>query len=75
MTFTTVSDMQDLMTFAQECANYKADFDRKIAILIPNTEERIETARRFKSCMDVMGFRLRQFFEYDEAIEWLLVEK
>ncbi len=66
------SDMLDLMSFAAECAKYGSDFNKKIAILIPNTQERIETARLFKSCMDVMGFRLRQFFDYEAAIEWLL---
>ena len=64
-------DMQDLMTFAQEFAKCMPGYEQKIALLIPNTDELIETARRFKSCMDVMGFRLRQFFSYESAIEWL----
>ena len=65
------SDMLDLMTFAAECAKYGADFDKKIAILIPNTAERIETARMFKSCMDIQGFRIRHFFNDEAAIKWL----
>ena len=69
------TDIQDLMAFAEECAKFKLHFDKKIAILIPNTEERIEAAKRFRSCMDVQGFRLKQFFEYDAAIEWLLMEE
>jgi len=69
------TDIQDLMTFAAECAKFKSEFDQKIAILIPNTEERIEAAKRFRSCMDVQGFRLKQFFDYDAAIQWLSIEE
>lgn len=65
------SDMLDLMSFAAECAKYGSDFNKKIAILIPKTPARIETARLFKSCMDLQGFRLKQFFDYEAAIEWL----
>ncbi len=68
------SDMQDLMAFAAECGQYKSGFDKKIAILIPNTAERIEVARRFRTCMDVQGFRLEQFFDYDAAVAWLSAE-
>jgi hypothetical protein len=69
------TDIEDLMAFAAECAKYKSDFDQKIAILIPNTEERIAAAKRFRSCMDVQGFLLKQFFDYDTAIEWLLLKE
>lgn len=65
------TDMLDLMTFAAECAKYGSDFDKKIAILIPNTDARIETARMFKSCMDIQGFRIRHFFDDGAAIKWL----
>jgi len=64
----------DLMTFAAECAKYKSGFDNKIAVLIPDTEERIETAKRFKVCMDVQGFEFKQFTGYDEAMTWLSEE-
>ncbi|MBC2734147.1 MAG: hypothetical protein HF981_07305 [Desulfobacteraceae bacterium] len=69
------TDIQDLMAFAAECAKFRSEFDKKIAILIPNTEERIEAAKRFRSCMDVQGFRLKQFFDYEPAIDWLSVEE
>ncbi len=65
------SDMLELMSFSAECAKYGSDFHRKISILIPKTPARIETARLFKSCMDIQGFRFRQFFDYEAAIEWL----
>lgn len=65
------TDMLDLMTFAAECAKYGSDFDKKIAILIPNTAARIETARMFKSCMDIQGFRIRHFINDETAIKWL----
>ena len=68
------SDLESLTAFARECAKYKSGFDMKIAILIPQTEERVTTARRFKACMDVFGFRLSHFFDYDLAVEWLMRE-
>ncbi len=65
------SDMLELMSYAAECAHYGSDFDKKIAIIIPGTPARIETAKLFKSCMDLHGFRIRHFFDYEQTIEWL----
>lgn len=67
----TKPEMLDLMQIASACARLGSDFDNKIAFLIPNTEERIRFAQLFKTCMEAQGFRFRQFFDRETAMEWL----
>ena len=67
----TRPEMLDLMQIASECAKLRSDFDRKIAFLIPNTEERIRFAQLFKACMEAQGFEFRQFFKRAAAEKWL----
>ncbi len=71
----TKPEMLDLMQIASTCATLRSNFDNKIAFLIPNSEERVRFAQLFKSCMEAQGFRFKQFFDYDAAIEWLTVEE
>lgn len=67
----TKPEMLDLMQIASVCARLGSNFDRKIAFLIPNTEERIRFAQLFKVCMEAQGFKFRQFFDYETAVKWL----
>jgi hypothetical protein len=67
----TKPEMLDLMAIASECAKLKSDFNNKIAFLIPDTEERIHFAQLFKTCMETQGFRFKQFFNAETAMEWL----
>jgi|GEM_PF-714528 len=67
----TKPEMLDLMQIASACAKLRSDFDTKIALLIPNTEERVRFAQLFKACMEAQGFRFRQFFDRETALEWL----
>jgi hypothetical protein len=67
----TKPEMLDLMGIASACAQLRSDPDTKIAFLIPNTEARVQFAQRFKACMEAQGFRFKQFFDRDSAIEWL----
>lgn len=67
----TKPEMLDLMMISSECAKLRSNFDAKVVILIPNTEERIRFARLFKTCMEAQGFRFRQFFDRDSALKWL----
>ena len=67
----TRPEMLDLMQIASACAKLRSDFNSKIAFLIPNMEERVRFAQLFKSCMEAQGFRFRQFFDHESAIEWL----
>lgn len=59
------------MAIASECATLRSGFNRKIAFLIPNTQERVRFAQLFKACMEAQGFRFRQFFDREAALEWL----
>jgi hypothetical protein len=63
--------MLDLMKISSACAKLRSDFNAKVAILIPNTEERIRFAQLFKTCMEAQGFRFRQFFDREAALKWL----
>jgi hypothetical protein len=64
-------EMLDLMQIASACTKLRSNFDNKIALLIPNTEERIRFAQLFKTCMEAQGFRFQQFFDYETALKWL----
>jgi len=67
----TRPEMLDLMAIASECATLRSGFNNKIALLIPNTEERVKFATLFKACMEAQGFRFDQFFDHTTAMEWL----
>lgn len=61
----------DLLTVAIEFARYQNMFRDKIAILIPDTEERIERAEFFKSGLGTVSFRMEYFTVFEKAIDWL----
>ena len=67
----TQPEMLDLMEIASTCTKLRSDFDSKIAILIPNTEERVKFAKLFKACMVAQGFDFTQFFKFENAMDWL----
>ena len=68
-------EMLDLLEIASECSKQLIGFSRKIAFLIPDTEQRRLVARIFKTCMEAEGFEFKQFFDYDAAIEWLSTKR
>ena len=65
------ASMEDLIKISMEFAIYHKVFKNKIAVIIPNTEERLRIARQFKICMDMQGFQFDQFIDFEAAIEWL----
>jgi hypothetical protein len=67
----TKPEMLDLMQIASACANLGSNFDRKIAFLIPDTEDRVRFAQLFKACMEAQGFEFRHFFDRNAAVRWL----
>ena len=67
----TKPEMLDLMQIASTCANLGSNFDRKIAFLIPNTEDRVRFAQLFKVCMEAQGFEFQHFFDRQAAVRWL----
>ncbi len=64
-------EMIDLLEIAEECSRQLIGFNNKIAFLIPNTEQRKQVAKLFKTCMEAQGFMFTQFFDYEAAVEWL----
>ena len=67
----TMPAMHDMLAIASACSNMDSDFDSRIAFLIPDTEERVRLAQLFKACMEAKGFRFKQFFDAEAAVNWL----
>ena len=65
----------DLMEIATACSRYRYDFKGKIAFLIPDTDERNQAAKLFRTCMEAQGFAFQQFFHYEAAMEWLFTKR
>ncbi len=65
------ASMSDLIEISMEFATYHKVFRNKIAVLIPNTEERLQRSNRLKTCMDMQGFEFKQFTDFEAAIDWL----
>ena len=62
---------RDMIQIALEFARYHKVFQNKIAVLIPNTEDRLQIAGLLKTSMDFQGFEFNQFIDFEKAIEWL----
>jgi hypothetical protein len=67
----TTHSMNDLFELAVEMARFKSVFQNKMACVIPNEEEQITMAERFKACLDLKGFQFEFFTDFEKAIEWL----
>ncbi len=63
-------DHSEVIRVAAEFAVYHQSFRNKIAVLVPDTAERIARAAFMKSCMDLKGFQWEFFLSYEEAIDW-----
>ena len=67
----TAPEMTDLMAIMSAWSRLADDFDNKIAFILSKDEENSRFAQLFKTCMEAQGFKFRQHFDYDKAIEWL----
>lgn len=65
------ASMADIIQISMEFASYHQVFKNKIAVIIPDTEERLKIAKRFKTCMEMQGFQFEQFTDFEATIEWL----
>lgn len=63
--------MIDLLEIAAACSKQLIGFGRKIAFLIPDTEQRKLVAKIFKTFMRTEGFKFKQFFDCEAAMGWL----
>ncbi len=64
-------DMKGVMDIAAEFGKHRDAFQNKIAVLIPNNEERIVLSKQIKACMDLQGFQFNQFCDFEDAMDWL----
>lgn len=67
----TAPEMTDLMAIMSAWARLAGNFENKIAVVFPKDEIHTRFAELFKTCMESQGFKFRQVFDYDSAIEWL----
>ena len=61
----------ELLKVAIEFAKYQDAFHNKIAVIIPNTPERIERANFFMESLGEMKFSINYFTDFEDAIDWL----
>lgn len=61
----------DLLIIAVEFAIYQDAFHNKIAVIIPNTPDRIKRANFFMESLGEMKFSFDYFTDYEDAIDWL----
>ena len=69
-----LSSMGDLLKLSTEFAKYTDVFTNKIAMLLPDIQERVERTDRFKACMVVNGLAFHYFTGDDDAMAWLSEE-
>jgi hypothetical protein len=62
----------DLWYLATELSTFRKAFSRKTAVLCPS--ERFDYAGFFALCAQNIGFRIRAFTSFENAIEWLVEE-
>ena len=63
--------MDELLEVAVEFSRFKALLSNKIAAVIPDEEERISKAKKFKACLVEQGFHYSFFTDFESAMEWL----
>ena len=64
-------DRADTLRVAAAFAHYFKSFRNKIAVIIPDSEERMAKAEFMRTCMHLKGFQWEFFMAYEDAIDWL----
>jgi hypothetical protein len=65
------SNRNEAMHVAAEFAHHFKSFQNKIAVIIPDTAERMAKAEFMRTCMHLQGFQWEFFMAYEDAIDWL----
>jgi hypothetical protein len=65
-----LSNFGDVLKVATEFAKYQGVFQNKIAVVIPNTPDRLERAQLFIEALGEVTFKIEYFTAFEEAIEW-----
>jgi hypothetical protein len=64
-------DRADTLRVAAAFAQYFKSFRNKIAVIIPDAEERMAKAEFMRTCMHLQGFQWEFFMTYEDAIDWM----
>ena len=64
-------DRADTMKVAAAFAQHFRSFRNKIAVIVPDTEDRMAKAEFMRTCMHLQGFQWEFFMAYEDAIDWL----
>lgn len=68
----TAIEMIDLMTVVSAWSRLGAEYSRKIAVIIPRVEKRLQSAQIVRTFMDAHGYSFKHFFDLESAWEWLI---
>ena len=66
-----LQNFAELLNVAVEFARYEDAFHNKIAVIIPDTPERIKRAKFFMASLGEMKFSINYFTDFEDAIDWL----
>ena len=61
----------DIMGVAREFVRHRFVFQNKIAVIIPEEEQRYAKTQILHTCLDLEGFEAEVFVNYEQAIDWL----
>ena len=64
-------DLTDIMIVAIEFGIYRNLFKNKIAVIVPDNEERLKTAELFRVSLGIKGFDYNYFVDFEKAIDYL----
>ena len=65
----------ELLNLSLELVQYQSVFRNKLAVVIPDREDRKEKIEFFKAGLDLVGFQFEHFTDYERAVAWLSEEK
>lgn len=66
-----LASTSEISSMVQAFMGHNSDFKNKIALLIPDVQERRKRASQFKVGMLARGFKFEYFTDLDAALEWL----
>jgi hypothetical protein len=67
--------LMELLNLSLELVQYQSEFRNKMAVVIPDRDDRRENAEFFKAGLDIIGFQFEYFTDYERAVAWLSEEK
>ena len=65
----------ELLTLSMELVQYQSAFRNKLAVVIPDREDRKEKMEFFKAGMDLVSIQFDYFTDYEKAVAWMSEEK